>query len=233
MTKDRKYQDGEIREILDLAIGHEDAPVPTFPVVDGLTLDQLREVGREVGLSPSRIMQAVAEFEGRGASVPRGTTLGLPTSVGSIVALPRNPSDREWELLIAELRTTFGGKGELTSQGGLREWSHGTVHAFIEPTESGHRLRLADSRLAAVGGIALGGFFLAFALMILIVLLGKDDPGFRFVVPAFFSFIGGGMIAGNVVALPAWAREQERRMEHINIRAARILAPDVSPESPP
>ena len=222
---ERRYQDHEIRQILDLAIDEGDAPAESLPVIDGLTLRELQEVGREVGLPEGRITQAVAAFEAHGISVPRGTTLGLPTSVGSIVALPRSPSEREWELLIAELRTTFGGKGVATSYGGLREWSQGTVHAFVEPTETGHWLRLADSRMTAVGGIGLGGFFLAFALLILVVLLGKDDPGVRFAVPAFFSLIGGSLIAGSVVALPRWAREQENRMAHISSRAVSLLAP--------
>jgi len=227
MSKERRYQDDEIREILDLAIGEEDRPAHSLPAVDGLTLVQLQEVGREVGLPPSRITHAVALFEARGEPVARGTTLGLPTSIGRVVPLPRNPSDREWELLIAELRTTFGGKGELTSHGGLREWSHGTLHAFIEPTETGHRLRLADSS-AAVAGIVVGGFVSAFALLILVVLLGKDDPGFRLAVPAFFGLLGGGLVAGSAISLPRWAREQEKRMEHISRRAVSLLAPPAS-----
>ena len=225
MSKERRYQEHEVRQILDLAIGPEGAPAQSFPAVEGLTLLQLQEVGREVGLPPNRITQAVAAFEGRGESVPRGTTLGLPTSVGTIVALPRSPTDREWELLIAELRTTFGGKGAVTSHGSLREWSNGTLHAFIEPTDTGHRLRLSDSRVGAVGGIALGGFLMAFALLIFVLLLGKDDPGYRFAAPAFFALMGGGLIAGSVLSLPGWAREQERRMEHINRRALSLLAP--------
>ena len=223
MSKERKYEEHEVRQILDLAIGPE-APPQTIPAAEGLTLHQLQEVGREVGLPPDRITQAVAVFEARGEPVPRERTFGLPISVGSIVALPRSPSDREWELLIADLRTTFGGKGEVTSQGGLREWSHGTMHAFIEPTETGHRLRLTDSRQAAVAGIAFGGFILALALLIFVVLLGKEDPGFKFAVPAFFSLIGGGMIAGSVLSLPGWAREQEKRMEQINRRAVSLLS---------
>lgn len=223
MSKERRYQDHEIRQILDLAIGEEDGLAQSLPAVDGLTLLDLQEVGREVGLPPDRITQAVAAFEGRGESVPRGTALGLPTSVGRVVPLPRSPSDREWELLIAELRTTFGGKGEVTSHGGLREWSHGRVQAFIEPTETGHRLRLTDSN-AAVGGIVLGGFVLAFALLILVVLLGKGDPGFRLAVPAFISLLGGSLVAGSALPLPRWAREQERRMEHISRHAVSLLA---------
>ncbi len=222
VSKERRYQDQEIRQILDLAIGEDEGPAQSLPAVDGLTLQQLQEVGREVGLGPERITQAVAAFEGRGKSVARGTMLGLPTSVGRVVPLPRSPSDREWELLIAELRTTFGGKGEVTSHGGLREWSDGTLHAFIEPTETGHRLRLANSSIA-VGGIVLGGILLAFALLVLVVLLGKGDPGFRLAVPAFFSLIGGGLVAGGAMSPPRWAREQEGRMEHISSYAVSLL----------
>ncbi len=222
---ERRYQDHEIRQILDLALREGDAPAQTVAGIDGLTLRELQEVGREVGLTEDRVTQAVAAFEAHAVARPRGTTLGLPTTVGSIVTLPRSPSDREWELLIAELRTTFGGKGVVTSSGGLREWSHGTVHAFVEPTETGHRLRLADSNATTVGRMALGGFFLAFALLLFVILLGKDDPGVRFALPVFFSLIGGSLVAGTVVALPRWAREQEKRMEHISSRAISLLAP--------
>src|SRR5688572_11336733 len=223
MSKERRYEEDEVRQILDLAIGPEGAPAQSLPAVGGLTLLQLQEVGREVGLPPDRVTQAAAAFEGRGESVPRGKALGLPVSVGQVVPLPRNPSDREWELLIAELRTTFGGKGEVTSHGGLREWSHGKVHAFIEPTATGHRLRLTDSN-AAVAGILFGGIILAFALMIFVVLLGKDDPGFKFALPAFFALFGGGLAAGSAMSLPRWAREQEKRMEHISTYAVSLLA---------
>jgi hypothetical protein len=223
MSKERRYQDHEIRRILDLAVAQEDGRARSFPAVDGLTLPELQAAGREVGLPPDRISQAVAAFEGRGEFVPRGTTLGLPASIGRVVPLPRSPSDREWELLIAELRTTFGGKGEVTSHGGLRDWSNGKLHAFIEPTETGHRLRLEDSN-GAVAGIVLGGSVLAFALMILMVLFGKGALDYRLAVPVFFSLLGGGLIAGSAMALPKWAREQEMRMEQIGKRAVSLLA---------
>jgi hypothetical protein len=223
MGNERRYPDHEIRQILDLAIGEEDGPARSLPAVDGLTLVQLQEVGREIGLPPDRIAQAVAAFEGRGVATPRGKTLGLPTSVGRVVPLPRDLTDREWELLVAELRTTFGVKGEVTSDGALRTWSHGTLHAFLEPTGSGYRLRLTDSSLA-MAGMVFGGALMAFALVIFIVLLGKDNPGFRFAVPAFLALLGGGLAGGSAASLPKWAREQERRMEHIARHAASLLA---------
>jgi hypothetical protein len=91
----------------------------------------------------------------------------------------------------------------VTSHGGLREWSHGALHAFIEPTETGHRLRLTNSSVA-VAGIVLGGFVLAFAGMILVVLLGKDDPGFRCAIPAFLPLRGGSLVVGSAMSVPRW-----------------------------
>jgi hypothetical protein len=228
MADDRRYRDSEIREIFELAQRSEDAGVRALPAGDGLTLAELEEVGREVGLPPDRLARAVAEFEGRGEVAPRGTSLGMPTSVGRTVPLPRPPTEREWELLIAELRTTFGVKGEVTSQGGLREWSNVYLHAFIEPTADGYRLRLADTISGAAAIPVIGGFFIAFALLIFMVLLGKDDPGFRFVGPAFFALIGSGAIVASRLALPRWADQREEKMEHITQWATALIGP---PES--
>ncbi len=229
MSKEHRYDDHEVRQILDLAIGQEDAAATSLPARDGLTLRDLQEIGREVGLAPNRITEAVAAFEGRGVSLPRTTALGLPTSIGSVVSLPRSPTDLEWERLIAELRTTFGGKGEVSSHGNLREWSSGTLHAFVEPAENGYRLRLVDSRAAALGvGFLFGGFLLAFSLLILLVLLGKDNAGSRLFVPLFFALGGSGVIAVSTMTLPGWAREQEKRMEHICRFTVSLLAAPTS-----
>jgi len=227
VSDERRFQDHEIREILDLAILQDEGPVQAFPAVDGLTLRELQEVGREVGVSATRVAQAVAAFEGRGLSLPRGTTLGVPTSVGRVIPLSRDPTEREWELLIAELRATFDGKGKVATQGGLREWSNGAVHAFVEPTETGHRLRLIDSREGAVGGVLIGGFLVAFALLMLVILRVEADLVFALV--AFFGLIGGTLIGGTAVVLPRWAREREKQMEYIATRITTLLG---SPETP-
>lgn len=230
MSVERRYQDHEIRAILELAVGQKESPVQALPAADGLTLVELQAVGREVGLPAERITQAVALFDGRGASAARSTTLGLPTSIGRIVALPRSPSDREWELLIAELRTTFGGKGEVTSQGGLREWSRGRLHAFIEPTATGHRLRLVDSN-EAVAGIVVGGLLAVFTLLMLALLFSKEGPSIVLALPAFISLLGASLAAGSAISLPRWAREQERRMEYIGQQALSLLAPSERDDS--
>jgi hypothetical protein len=233
MSSGRRYEEHEVRKILDLAISRDDAPVPAIPSRDGLTLSQLQEIGREVGLPPERISEAVAVYERRGQLLPRKTSFGLPTSVGSSVALPRRPTDHEWERLVAELRTTFGGKGVVTAHGSMREWAHSSFHAFVEPTETGYRLRMTDSRAAALGvGVLFGGFLVAFASVILIALLSKEDPGLRLLIPALFGLGGVGVTTGSAIGLPAWASEQEKRMEHISKFAATLLAAPASADTP-
>lgn len=225
MSTERRYEDHEVRQIIDLAIGEDDAPAPSLRSGDGLTLGQLQEVGREVGLSPSRIAQAVATFEGQGALLPRTRSLGLPTSVGSVVSLPRAPTEREWERLVAELRMTFGEKGEVTSHGGLREWSYGSLHAFVEPAETGYRLRLTDSFAAALGvSTMFGGLFLALGLLTTVILLSRGDAGLKYLVGLFMSAGGGGAMAFSALSAPRWARTQEQRMEHLSRFAAALLA---------
>lgn len=226
MSTERRYEEHEVRKIIDLAIGQDDAPAPSLPSNDGLTLGQLQEVGRDVGLSPSRIAQAVAAYEGQGALLPRTKALGLPTSVGSVVSLPRDLSEREWERIVAELRTTFGVKGEVKSQGSLREWTYGNLHAFVEPAETGYRLRLTDSFAAPLGvSVVLGGFFLALGLLVTVILLSREDAGLKFLVGTFMSAGGGGAMALTAMSAPGWARRQEQRMEHISQFATALLSP--------
>jgi hypothetical protein len=48
-------------------------------------------------------------------------SFGLPVGLSRVADLPRAPTDREWEQLIGEFRSTFGVQGQVTNSGGLRE----------------------------------------------------------------------------------------------------------------
>jgi hypothetical protein len=223
MNDERRYGSQEIREILELADRDDHPRVRSLPEGEGLTASELEDVGREAGFSPERVARAIVEYEARGHAVTRGGSLVDPPRVSRTVSLARAPSDREWEMLVSELRTTFDVKGEVTSRGGVREWSHASLHAFVEPTEAGYRLRMTDSMAASIGSTAIGAFLIGFALLIFVILLGKEEPGMRFAVPAFFSIIGGGLIAGTRLALPRWTREREDQMQYVAGRARSLL----------
>ena len=98
-----------------------------------MTLSELQEVGREVGVTPERIAEAALVVDTRAEVLPHRTVMGAPVSVGQMVELPRALTDREWEVLVGELRVTFAATGRVTSQGGVREWSNGNLRRIRKP----------------------------------------------------------------------------------------------------
>ena len=66
--------DDEVREIFDRAMSREPNTLPAAPSdAHGLTLPELQDIGREVGVSPERIAHAAAELGWSGQVAPRRT----------------------------------------------------------------------------------------------------------------------------------------------------------------
>lgn len=223
MSTKRRYHDAEVEEIFALATQTAEAGPLALPSHDGLTLEELQEVGAQVGLPPERIAAAASAVDVRGETLPQRTHMGQPLSVGRVVDLPRAATDREWELLVAELRATFDAKGEVTSHGSLREWSNGNLHAFHEPTDDGYRLRMTTFREVTYSWTAMGSMFLVMSVIMFVAMASKGKLGLELVLPMFFGAAGIGALASNMLQLPRWAREREQQMEHIAERARTLL----------
>jgi hypothetical protein len=242
MTDERRYQDDEVAKIFETAA----APMQSSPrettgrgtsADDGLTLAELQAIGREVGVPPERIAEAAARVDRRGLPAPRRTDLGMPVGVSRSVDLPRAPTDREWALLVGELRETFGARGRDHSDGDLREWWNGNLHATIEPTESGYRLRLSTLKGdgLALNRAGIGAIAFALILFVILALGGVLDEG-EILVPLLLGSMGLFALGANAVRLPRWAGEREEQMEYITGRARALLGeppPQELPPSPP
>jgi hypothetical protein len=220
----RRYKDEEVREIFSLATTGN-ARDPSLPAEsDGLTLDELQRIGQEAGIEPARVAQAAESLDARGRQAPVRRSFGLPVGVSRVVDLPRAPTDREWERLISEFRTTFGTQGTTSTSGGLREWSQGNLHISIEPTEHGEQLRLSTLK---DDGIALNG--LGFVLGGMSVLMGAvvaaaGKPEKALLVLGMFGGMALAAFGANLIRLPRWARKRERQMEAIAEHAVKLLS---------
>ena len=190
----------------------------------GLTIDELRHIAREAGIDPARVTQAAARLDARGRPAPVRRVLGLPIGLSRVVDLPRAPTDREWEQLISEFRTTFGAPGHATSSGGLREWSHGNLHICVEPTERGEQLRLGTLKDDAIALNVLAGLMGGMALLMSAVVTAAGKPEKALVVLVMFGGIALAALGANVLRLPRWARERERQMEAIAEHTVKLLS---------
>lgn len=225
MTDERRYGAQETRDIFELATRGGDSANAAMPSsnTDGLTLAELQEIGVEVGIDRAQVARAAIALDARLSEPAQTKMMGMPIGVASTLELPRALTDLEWDRLVAELRSTFGVRGRVIVQGGLREWVNGNLHACVEPTERGYQLRLGTikgnaSALNAMGGVAIGfGALSAVALMI----AGK--PMVSEIFPVLLGLSGTSALIANYVRLPRWANQRERQMQHVAERIPHIL----------
>ncbi|MGH7710825.1 MAG: hypothetical protein ACREOG_06050, partial [Gemmatimonadaceae bacterium] len=135
---ERRFSDMEVAAIFERATEAREERQRELPASsgEGLTLAELQEIGRDVGISSDLIAHA-AQMLDKGGQPTSRTFLGLPIGVGRTVDLDRRLSEDEWERLVVDLRETFDARGTVRREGSLRQWTNGNLQAVLEPTETG------------------------------------------------------------------------------------------------
>ena len=139
MSDRKRYTEDEIAEILEVATSAQETggSLSRSGSESGLTLEQIQEIGSEVGIAPERIASAVQVVESRKLVGPQKTFLGAPRSVSRVFPIDRPLTDQEWGRMVADLRQTFDAAGRVTSAGDLRTWTNGNLHVYVEPAGAG------------------------------------------------------------------------------------------------
>jgi hypothetical protein len=163
-------------------------------------------------------------------SPPPRTELGMPMSAAHVVEIPRPLTDREWSLLVADLRETFHAQGRERSHGETREWSNGNLHAVVEPTRTGYRLRLGTLKGDGLALNRFGALGLTMSAIVGVTSFLGGDAG-TVSLSVMLGGIGAGAFAFNAVRLPRWARLREQQMREIAERTRALIAPSPSPDA--
>lgn len=252
MSEPRRYTDEEVRAIFRAAgSAAESADGPAGGRQGGdarstdPTLAELTSIAREVGLDLGRVRDAALALdddtsaavapptdEPRGAArrpgalrPTRRTRLGAPLGVAAAVDLPRAPTDAEWQILVSEMRETFGARGKLSQAGSLRDWSNGNLHGAIEPTESGFRFRLSTLKGNAAAMETAGFAMAALGVVITILLVLNGDVGDAAGLGGFMLALAAFYLGSNAVLLPRWARERQAQFDALTDRARTLVGP--------
>lgn len=224
---DRRYDDDEVAEIFQKAAEGPQSLPRQAARDEGMSLAELQDIGREVGISPEAVESAARSLEVR----PRGgirSFLGLPIGVARTIALDRRLSEAEWERLVVELREVFRARGAVSSNGSFRQWTNGNLQALLEPVANGHRLRLTTTRGASVFSMRIGSVMLGLGGITAIAAAISGNLGGSLPGVAILSLFGIGAIANGALRLPGWARLRARQMDAI----ATQLALETGPNSP-
>jgi hypothetical protein len=225
MTDERRYDPDEVDAIFETAASERAPARRALPAASdgGLTISELQAIAREVGLSPERVADAAVALDLNRGILPRRHVMGMPASVGRSVDLPRAPTDLEWERFVGEMRETFLAQGTLAGHGRIREWSNGNLHAVIEPTQTGTRLRMATTKSEAAAWATMGISVIIVAVIMAVAMLAKGKTGLEMIVPALFALFGVGGLGFNALSLQRWAGEREQPMAHLGARAREML----------
>jgi hypothetical protein len=211
---ERHYSDDEVAAIFEQASQTEHPALSAPAAGRGTTLAALQDIGREVGISPESIAHAARSLDQTGRPVSR-SFLGLPIGVGRTVEFDGPLSDPEWELLVADLRETFEARGAVRYDGPFRQWTNGNLQALVEPTPTGHRIRLqttkGDSRALMTGGLGMLGA----AATALLVLAAAGGHGNAATGAGFLAAIGFGMFGIGALRLPGWARRRKTQIDQV------------------
>lgn len=224
MSDNRRYDDEEIAEILELATTNEGAVQPgSRGSGEGLTLEQIQEIGSEVGIAPVRIADAARAMGSRNLVGPAKTFLGAPSSVSRIVPIDRPLTDDEWTRLVVDLRATFDAVGKVTTEGNLRTWRNGNLQVHVEPDGDRYRVRMRTHKGNITPRMAMSTAFIFMSVMMLLAAVG-EGVSFRVLLPALmFGVAGVGALAITRGTLPGWALERANQMEGLAERIPLLL----------
>ena len=211
---DRKYNEEEVAAIFRAATENPESRALTSERSGGLTLTDLHDIAREVGISSDAVTRAAQSLATGSVAKPR-TFLGIPVAVSRTVSLDRNLTDKEWELLVVQLRQVFRARGTIRVQGSLRQWSNGNLHALLEPTPTGYQLRLGTSKGDVRGSVLVGAMALIMAGFV--GLMGGLHGTFMNVLPGVVALTAGGaLFMGNsMLRVPKWARLRQQQMDDV------------------
>jgi hypothetical protein len=216
---DRRYDDDEAAEIFQKAAEGPQSLPEQATRNEGMTLAELQDIGREVGISPEAVESAARSLEIR-PSVAARTVLGLPIGVARTIALNRRLSEAEWELLVVQLREVFHARGTVSSSGSFRQWTNGNLQALLEPVANGHRLRLTTTRGASLFSMRIGAAMLGLGGVAAIAAAFAGNLSAAVPGVVILSLTGVFSIANGALRLPRWARLRARQMEAITTQLA-------------
>ena len=222
MPSERRFNEQEIAAIFKEAADLETGSA-NIPSRDGLTLEEISEIGQEAGIAPELILRAAVILDRKAKTPPPVKFMGMPVSVARTIDLPEGFSDEDWNMLVTDLHDTFQVTGSISKNGSLRQWHYGSIEVVVEPLKSGYRLRIRRMNETSRAIMPLGLIFALMGLFFILMLALKGDfpsATAKSVFVSMFVVAGLGALGGSVLKLSQWRSKQEPLLDGIVKRVA-------------
>ena len=230
MTPDDRFSEDEIRAVFERAAADYERAQRRAP--DGLTMDEMAEVGEASGI-PRAFVEAAARQVRLGTPEASTGAFGpVPESVRRSVRLAEPPSDALWQRLVADARRTFDATGRTGGPGEARTWRNGNLRMMLEPDGDGSRLTLRTDKAQRVRMLTTVGVIQLFSAVMILVTSVQAGEGFPWGVAALVAGMGAVLIGSAWSGQRRWAETRAAQMEALTDRAAPVIA-DATLEATP
>lgn len=119
--KDRRFSDREVREIIKKAV--EQSSSKELVKSDGLSLEELKAIGGEVGIDPERLESAARALVRSGGGGRKSLFLGGPIVLDFEERVSGEVDPRDAPEILSLIRRTMGQQGEAEDIHGSIEWN--------------------------------------------------------------------------------------------------------------
>lgn len=233
MSVERRYDDDEMRRIFRLATEageSQGSGSASGGSGTGMTLAELQAIALEAGIEPEQVARAAARLDAIPAPPPV-RLLGVPISVGHAVELPSPPTDAEWDRLVVQLRDTFRARGRVSREGSLRSWTNGNLQVLVEPTDTGHRLRMRSVSSDLRGRLGIGLGFLALGAVGILAKAVTGALGDSGTLAGLLvtGAMGAGFLAWGTVGASRWTALRNSQFQEIGSMAHRMVSGRTAP----
>ena len=233
---DRFSEDEARRIFAEAARASASREAPT----DGLSLDELQEIGRAAGLNPAAVAAAAATV--RLAEPDIEMWRGIPLATRRTRVVPGRLSDDAWAEAVSALRREFSVQGATEQIGRQRTWTHAVgesvqmllVRVTAVETAAGTAITVESGptqNRGAARGLGVGfGVAAAFFALLSLVIEGKM-PGLWFAFA--FALAGAGIYAAIRREAVTTSRRDPVRFDALLDRIERLATPQARPPEAP
>lgn len=201
---------------------------------DGLTLQELQQVSKEVGIDPKYIQQAFRQLQAPTRSLT-SKLLGGPFKYNILESVPGTLSEKEWEDIVSEIRRIHGGIGKTSRLGNTFEWEQrkqevGYIQISLSPKKDYTKIHInANYRYyASIIYTFAGGFGVIFLLSFF------KKMGFDGIVPPIAAAIGTtGILATARFYLSNWMKKKRKTYDELINRFQKMLGVENPSERSP
>ena len=214
MGTDRRYSEAEVAEILDRASSGDVTAAEAVGQYD-LTLAEIQEIGREVGIR-SEDVSAAAHALVRGRHRTPMASMRRRATIKRVVELRSIPTDAQWDRMVVDLREVIGTPGAVERSGSLRSWHGAGVEVHGEPVGAGYRIRIVAKNENAAQSVIGGGVsvVVGFLMAGAMVAAGTADA-VTIGASALVVATGVGMASWGRFALVRWTRRMKRQLDQV------------------